>query len=186
MLAGAERGAQSFEDLLRGLRVCFKPNELRCRFPVELRRAAFVCGAAPSAPPVSPSRRAPRATHTFSSTQHLQQQAFQPLALAAARFSPPQRASFVLLTAPGPISPPDPFSLRGRVFFPPSEWADGEQGLHGVHQLSDTTFHPSAAPDTDDYLKSATKLKSREQMFDNTRRSITDLKGVEQNGGDKS
>lgn len=80
----------------------------------------------------------------------------------------------------GPIFPAVTFFLF------PSEWADGEQGSHGVHQLSDTTFHPSAAPDTADYLKSGTKLKSREQMFDNTQRSITDLKGVEQNGGDKS
>lgn len=89
----------SFEDFLSSrslflprLFFRFSPNELSRRFPVELQRptpppppppgVVFVCGADPSVRPLSLSRCAPRqssarTTHTFSSTQHFQQQAFR-------------------------------------------------------------------------------------------------------------
>lgn len=125
----------SFEDFLSSrslflprLFFRFSPNELSCRFPVELQRptppppppgVVFVCGADPSVRPLSlPLRPSPvlRSHHPHLFIHSALPTTgvpapVQALALAAQRFSPPQHAAFVLVTAAGPISPPDPFSL---------------------------------------------------------------------------
>ena len=62
----------------------------------------------------------------------------------------PREPSFVLPTAPPPAGPIFP---AGSWF---SEWAAGEQGSRGAHQLSDSVFHPSSDAGT------------KERMFDNS------------------